>query len=83
MARCIRSGNRYKRHQYRNGICRKCGAKQAERLKELAQKRAKRMAEKRGEVGNPTGEPGGNSHDRRKVIRSERAGLVISLGVNP
>lgn len=28
MARCIRSGVSYKRHQFRKGVCRKCEAVQ-------------------------------------------------------
>jgi len=46
MSKCIRSGNHYKRHKYKNGVCVKCKANQPFELQELAKRREKRRAAK-------------------------------------
>jgi len=53
MATCERykPGNRgivkYKRHKYKAGICKFCGAQQTEQLRALANRRTKRLAARR------------------------------------
>ena len=46
MSTCIRNGTTYKRHKYKNGICKGCGTAQSEQLKQLALRRADRRQAK-------------------------------------
>jgi hypothetical protein len=41
---CVRSGNRYKRHKYKEGVCKFCKANQPEELRALAKRRMERKA---------------------------------------
>jgi len=62
MAKCVRQGVVYKRHQFKDGRCKKCGASQLVASMERAKHRQDhRMALKHKPN---TGRPGGNSHDR-------------------
>lgn len=45
MARCDRHGTIYKRHKFNKGVCR-CGAKQLDHLRAVANRRAQRKVAK-------------------------------------
>lgn len=74
MANCIRGGNHYKRHQFKdngNGrgpLCIHCGQSQIKASRD----RDARRESRRLTLGHPpmTGEPGGNAHDRRVAERA-------------
>jgi hypothetical protein len=44
MALCIRAGTRYKRHNFRSGTCRGCGAKKQKQLRSAENRQARRKA---------------------------------------
>lgn len=48
MATCIRVGITYKRHKFKNGLC-KCGVKQVEHLRAVANRRERRKAARKGQ----------------------------------